>query len=114
VLARQPRSLMVASQPSSSDDRTADPCSGAALLVTGRGEAPDVSDSLPLVAPAAVVAVMAPATIIAVPPTVVVALPVTGPFSHLTFLPSSKHLDAFPPIHTLPAPVTRGLVFTAN
>jgi hypothetical protein len=32
----------------------------------------------------------------------------------LTFLPSAKHLDAFPPIHTLPAPVTRGLVFTAN
>lgn len=53
-------------------------------FVTGRGGAPGVSDSLPAVAPATVVAVTAPTTIVAVTPTVVVivALPTTGLCAH--------------------------------
>jgi hypothetical protein len=72
----------------------AHPRGGGSPFVTGRGGAPGVSDSLLPVAPTAVVAVMAPATIVAVTPTVivVVALPIQGSCAHCCPFPPGNAL----------------------
>lgn len=100
TLAPRPRPLRVGPGQPSNSRRRPHRCSllshsaGGSPFVTGRGGAPGVSDSLLPVAPTAVVAVMAPATIVAVTPTVivVVALPIQGSCAHCCPFPPGNAL----------------------